>query len=319
MNDTRPNLFIVGAPKCGTTSLYEYLRAHPDVFFPFDEKRYARTKEPNHFCPELGITDEHSIKDRAEYLDLYRGGADAAWRGDASVYHLLSATAAERIKQFSPHARILIALRPPVEMMRSYHGELLRHQHEDIADFHAAVDASEDRRKGLRIPARSGVPHCLDYFAISRFAEQVERYLDVFGEASVKVVLLEDLAAEPARTYRDILAFLGVDESFAPTFSVHNERPRRGATERAITFLYQHFGIKQAAQLLLPHARRRQLLSLIRRIDRDEIAADARDAQLAQACRADVQRLSKLTGRDLGHWQPGAAHGLSRRAQPRGP
>ncbi|MGA9342175.1 MAG: sulfotransferase, partial [Rhodanobacteraceae bacterium] len=125
---TRPNLFLVGAPKCGTTSLYEYLRQHPQIFFPFDERDYSRTKEPNHFCPDLEILDRYAIRDRRDYLALYKGSEGMFLRGDASTNYLVSEHAPAAIKDFCPEARILVMLRPPVEMMHSYHRELLRYQ-----------------------------------------------------------------------------------------------------------------------------------------------------------------------------------------------
>jgi hypothetical protein len=299
-----PNLFIVGAPKCGTTSLYEYLRQHPQIFFPFDGDGYSRIKEPNHFCPELEILEKDAITDLGEYLSLYRGSEHANWRGDASTNHLFSELAAENIKHFSPDARILVMLRPPVDWMRSYHNELLRHQHEDIVDFHEAVEASEDRRNGLRLPPSTSVPRCLDYIGMSRFAAQVERYYRVFGRDAVKVVLLEDMVAAPEQTYREILLFLGVESAFRPEFRIHNETPRHGQLERLVTFVYRRLGVKHVVQLVLPYAARRRFLSFIRRKDLANAASDPRDDRLREQCAADVERLSTLIERDLSHWQP---------------
>jgi hypothetical protein len=298
-----PNLFIVGAPKCGTTSLYEYLRHHPQVFFPYDDEDYSRVKEPNYFCPELEILEKDAISDREEYLALYRASEAAVWRGDASTNHLFSETAAARIKQFCPEARILVMLRPPVEWMHSYHSELLRHQHEDIADFHEAIAACAERRAGRRIPARTSVPRCLDYLAMSRFAPQLERYYDAFGRAAVKVVLLEDIAAAPAETFRDILAFLGVDTSYSPEFHVFNETPRSGRLERMVTAMYKQAGVKHVVQQFVPYPARRRFLSLLRRQERKHAPPDPRDAALHSWCAPDVERLSALIDRDLSHWQ----------------
>lgn len=300
---THPNLFIVGAPKCGTTSLYEYLRQHPQVFFPYDEDDYSRVKEPNYFCPELEIREKDAISDRDHYLGLYRSSEHAVRRGDASTNYLFSESASERIKQACPDARILVLLRPPVDWMRSYHSELLRHQHEDIADFHEAVDASADRRHGRRIPPHTSVPKCLDYIAMSRFTPQVERYFRVFEGDAVKVVLLEDMATAPEQTFRDILVFLGVESSFRPEFLVHNETPRQGRLERWVKFAYGRLGMKHVVQLVLPRATRRRVLSFIRRKDLGVTAAGPRDAVLREQCAPDVARLSALLGRDLSHWQ----------------
>lgn len=298
-----PNLFIVGAPKCGTTSLYEYLRRQPQIFFPHNQDTLGRAKEPSHFCPELDITARYSIKDRDEYLALYRGSEDAVWRGDASTNYLISEVAPGSIKQLSPDARILIMLRPPVDMMRSYHNELVRHGHEDIRDFHEAVAASADRRNGLRIPPKTGVPKCLDYFAMSRFAPQVERYLRVLGRDAVKITLLEDMAAAPEETLRGILEFLGLTEPTLEEFRVYNETPRHGWLERLVTRVYARTSIKRVTQTLLPYEARRRILALLRRTERRIARVDPRDEALRQSCRADVDRLSSLIGRDLSHWQ----------------
>ncbi|MGH9434851.1 MAG: sulfotransferase family protein [Terriglobia bacterium] len=299
-----PNLFLVGAPKCGTTSLYEYLRRHPQIFFPFSDDDYGRVKEPNHFCPELEILEKDAIKGRKDYLDLYRGSERARWRGDASTNYLFSETAAERIKCFCPNARILIMLRPPVDWMHSYHSELLRTHHEDIVDFYEALNASEDRRNGLRIPEHTGVPKCLDYYAMSRFAPQVERYYRVFGKDAVKVALLEDMIADPAATFRDILSFLDVDTAFQPEFRVHNETPRNGFLERVARSVYGAPLVEHALGAIFTWRARRGALSFIRRIEPVHQRSDPRDLQLHQLYAPEVERFSMLIGRNLDHWQP---------------
>ena len=303
--DTTPNLFLVGAPKCGTTSMYEYLRQHPQIFFP---PEWGRSKEPNHFCPELEITEAYAIKDRREYLDLFAEANGAIWRGDASTNYLISEAAPENIKRFCPDARILVMLRPPIDMMHSYHSELFRHGHEDIADFHEAVAASADRRNGLRIPKDTGVPQCLDYLAMSRFSPQLERYLRVFGHDAVKVVLLEDMVAAPAQTFRSILQFLGVDSAFQPEFRVHNETPRHGRLERTLASAYKHPAVKHLTQFFVPYTARRKFLSLVRRSERGTGQTRQIDDELCESCRPDVERLAALIGRDLRHWQPRQRH-----------
>ncbi|HEY3521257.1 MAG TPA: hypothetical protein VGK80_09470, partial [Rhodanobacteraceae bacterium] len=89
---TGPNLFLVGAPKCGTTSLYEYLRKHPQIFFPTgeEESTYWLAKEPAYFCVDLNLPAEKSIKDEQVYLALYGGAEGYKWRGDASAFYLYS-------------------------------------------------------------------------------------------------------------------------------------------------------------------------------------------------------------------------------------
>lgn len=284
--------------------MYEYLRRHPRIFFPFDEDDYGRVKEPNHFCPELDIGEPDAIHDRDAYLALYRDAGDALWRGDASTNYLVSEQAALRIREFSPQARILVMLRPPLDFMHSYHSELLSHFHENISDFYEALEASENRRQGRQIPPRSGVPRCLDYFAMSRFAPQVERYYDTFGRSAVKVVLLEDMAKSPAQTIRDVFAFLGVDESFLPDLHVHNETPRNGPVERTLEAVYSHSGIKQAVQRVLSYKARRRLLAFVRSHEPVSAPSNPRDDELRRQFVPEVNRLAELIGRDLQHWNP---------------
>lgn len=300
-----PNFFLVGAPKCGTTSMYEYLRRHPQIFFPFDDEDLGRTKEPHFFCPELEISERDSIKDENEYLALYRGSEHAKWRGDASVLYLYSEQAAARIKQFCPEARILIMLRPPVEQMRSRHAHCVRHRgaREDIADFHEAVAAGVDRRNGRRIPPGTTLPKCLDYFSVARFAPQVQRYFDAFGRDAVKVVLLEDVVAAPERTYRDVLAFLGIDDAFLPEFRIYNEAPTHSPLERAVLRVYKHPAIRNVVQAIAPYQARHRMLSRIRALAPGrQTKASPADGLLRERCRPDVEWLSRLLERDLSHW-----------------
>lgn len=299
---TSPNLFLVGAPKCGTTSLYEYLRRHPEIFFPSSEgEGYWRAKEPAFFCTDLDLPADKSIKDEREYLSLYKGVEGHKWRGDASAFYMYSGIAPLRIHEFCPDARILITLRPPAEQMHSWHADCLLGPTENITDFHEAIAASADRCKGLRLAPR-GIPAWQDYFGVSQFAGQVERYQRTFGRDAIHVVLLEDIASRPAETYRDILAFLDADPSFAPEFRIYNEPPVRGAFERILDSVHSQPGIRQVSDFLFTYQTRRRLVLAVRRLHRDSAAQDPRDVKLRERCKPDIERLAKLIDRDLSHW-----------------
>lgn len=305
-----PNLFLVGAPKCGTTSLYEYLRVHPEVYFPYDPSfepsaaspGYWCCKEPTFFCTDLELPAHKSIKSEREYLALYTGSEGYKWRGDASAFYLYSRTAAERIRAFCPEARILITLRPPVDQMHSWHNDCLLGPTENITDFHEAIDASEDRRMGRRL-APQGIPAWQDYFGVSQFAGQIQRYLQAFGRDAVRVVLLEDLSARPAETYRGILEFLDVDTSFLPEFRVYNEPPIHSLLEHALNAVHSLPGVRQTADFIFPYPVRRRLVKAVRGMEsRRRASPDPRDEELRRRCRPGIERLAVLIGRDLSHW-----------------
>src|SRR6266498_2750548 len=98
----KPNFFIVGAPKCGTTALYEYLRRHPHIFMP-------KLKEPHFFALDLG---HPMVKTEVHYASLFADSTKEHMRvGEASVYYLYSAVALPAIHAFNPDAKIIAMVR----------------------------------------------------------------------------------------------------------------------------------------------------------------------------------------------------------------
>ena len=223
-----PDFYLVGAPKCGTTALYDFLRQHPDIYLP-------ETKELLFFGSDLSYPTRLS-EDRllAHYAD--RAGEKRV--GTAHTAYLQSVKAASEIKTVRAHADIIIMLRNPVEMVPSWHSELLYETVEDIEDLEAALDAECDRRRGLRLPrtARNSYVESLYYSDVAAFSSQVERYLDVFGARHVHIVLHDDLRSDATRAYRAVLAFLEVDTSFTPQLGVLN--PNKAVRNRALQKLY---------------------------------------------------------------------------------
>lgn len=208
----RPNLFIVGAPKCGTTAWYEYLRQHPDIYFP-DEK------EPHYFATDL--PGFRTLKSEADYLALY---ADANERvlGDASVFYLYSRVAAERIAEFNPDARILVFLREQETFLPSLHQQFRYTLDEHLADFATAWRLSGERA-GSNLPETCRAPALLDYKSMGRFDEQVERYLAAFPAEQIRFVRFEQWTSNPRATYEQILQFLGVADDGRMSFPRVNE------------------------------------------------------------------------------------------------
>ena len=207
-----PNFFIVGAPKCGTTAWYEYLRRHPEIFFP-DEK------EPHYFAMDL--PGFRTAESEADYLRLYASAKEQVL-GDASVFHLYSSTAAERIAAFNPEARILIFVREQETFLPSLHQQFLYTLDEDMKDFEAAWRLS-GKREGSAIPSTCREPRLLDYAAIGRFDEQVERYLEAFPANQIRIVRFEEWTSNPRETHRQILEFLGVSDDGRTSFPPVNE------------------------------------------------------------------------------------------------
>ena len=214
----KPNLFIVGAMKCGTTAWYEYLRSHPHIFM-------SVPKEPTFFA--LDVPNWRKIRSEEEYRKLYAHSGTAKVVGEASTTYLVSATAANAIRASNPEAKILIFLRDQAEYLPSLHSQYLAEFQEDITDFETAWRLS-GRRPLEMIPPGCLEPRMLDYAAMGRFDEQVRRYFDVFPAEQIRVYWFDEWVDDPRSTYLEILSFLGLRDDGRTEFQPAN----RGITLR---------------------------------------------------------------------------------------
>lgn len=213
-----PDFFIVGAPRCGTTSLASYLGAHPQVFM-------CHPKEPYHFCADLPRQYWIAYADRERYIKLFDMAGDRL-AGEATTHYLYSETAAEEILGLNPDAKIIIMLRDPVEMVISAHTHGVLWGYENIADLELALNAEDDRSQGRRISRLCLYPTSLRYTFMASYNEHVRRYLDIFGRERVRVVLFDDLKTQPEKVYRETLDFLNLEVADLPDFKVHNAARR---------------------------------------------------------------------------------------------
>lgn len=214
-----PNLFIVGAPKCGTTAWADYLRTHPDIHFPAvkDQCYFA------HDLPNFRLT-----KTEDDYQTLFADRGTATIVGEASAMYLFSREAAEAIRAHNPAAKILIFLRDQESYLPSLHNQFLREFAEEIEDFETVWRMSDDRPSDT-IPSTCLEPRTLDYRAMGRFHEQVGRFVRVFPAEQIMVVDYRAWVAEPRSAYLAVLDFLGLEDDGRTEFP----RVNPGTTFRA--------------------------------------------------------------------------------------
>lgn len=305
----KPNFFIVGAPRCGTTSMYEYLRQHPDVYM-------SPSKELHFFGTDIRYPQAaRMVRDRQEYLAMFQGATNEKRIGEASPLYLYSKTAARELKSFAPDALLIIMLRNPVDMMysnfveRRYYANYLPGQ-EDIRDFEEALRAEGARKRGDRIPkgAPSFPPGAfyLYYRDLARYSEQIERYLALFAREQLHFVIFDDLRRDALKVFKDVCQFLGVDSSFRPEVLVAN--PQKKARSRLLMRLMLDPSprLLQFGRLLMPHHIRRPLARLLLRMAATAVPPPPLDPELRRLLqdefRPEVEALSKLVRRDLTHW-----------------
>jgi GrpB-like predicted nucleotidyltransferase (UPF0157 family) len=283
----RPNFFIVGAPRCGTASMYAYLKQHPEIHVSVD-------KEPHFFGSDL-TPQPGTIREEDLYLQLFAGAGDRPRLGEASVWYLSSQRAPFEIRAFAPAAKIIILLRDPPQMAYSLHSLYTRTGNEDLPGFDAALAAEPERRRGNRIPPGAYFPEGLLYTDAARYAAKVERYFEVFGRENVHCVLFDDFVRDTAAVYRRTLEFLGVD----PRFEAELDPRRAGQQIRMMA-------VRQLRQLP-PELMRRIRFKEMKQHDyspRCPLPADLA-ARLRELFADDVARLGALLGRDLGDWTRG--------------
>lgn len=300
----KPNFFIVGAPKCGTTALYRYLRFHPNIFLP-------AKKEPHFFARDLG--DYPAIKTMEQYLALFAGANPSQHRvGEASVYYLRSAVAIPAIREFDPEARIIAMFRNPVDMVHSFHSQLLYWAEEDVVDFEAAWRLQEPRSRGLHLPPGSRGAFLLQYAEMARLGSQLERLLATFPAGQVKAILYDDFAASPRQVYDNVITFLGLP------YDGRTEFPRINDNKRARVAWLRNFirkpppalreayrGVKARVGRKRLDAIRQAVISRITVNERREPLSPAFRAELDQVFGDEVALLGRLLGRDLRHWAGG--------------
>jgi len=302
MTRRKPDFFIVGAPKSGTTALDQYLGEHPDIFM-------AR-KEMHHFGKDLVFAPKFYRRDLEAYLAEFAGCGARQRAGESSVWYLFSQQAAREIKDFNPEARIIIMLRQPVDMMYSLYYNFLWDGNEQLGSFEEALAAEEQRKAGKCLSRETYLAQGLRYREAVRYTDQVRRYFDAFGRERVRVILFDEFTADPGSACRQTLQFLGVDPAAIKSdFGVVNSA--KTVKSKALRRLLGEPSLRVAAlkmRSVLPpaFALLQRLESRLRELNnRDEkappMAPELRE-KLRREFEPEIERLGQLLGRDLSGW-----------------
>lgn len=319
---TLPNFLVIGAAKSGTTSLYQYLNKHPEIYM-------SPHKEPKFFALE-GVD-----------LDSFRSPGDASWLknttitqlneyealfdeveqekaiGEASTIYLYSETCPKTIKKYIPNAKLIIILRQPVEQafsmflhhLRSgFYQEYLAENEPSYLEKHFAKEflASEQLDE-------TWLYHW-HYKEMSAYYEQVKRYFDLFESTNVKVFLFDEFKQNTKQCLQEIFDFLGVDSHVTPSnlnqkYNAHktlNQKPQNAALHR---FLMNPSPLKKIIKPLLSQELRGKINYWFRK--RNMVKTDTPfDVKLSKETRQkltdfqreDILKLQDLIGRDLSHW-----------------
>lgn len=232
-----PEFLIIGGQRCGTTSLYNYLGGHPSVRTPL-------VKEPHFFT---GQWPRGTGWYRAQFALRPRrragrhGDPGRAQTFEATPYYLFHPCAPERAARVLPDAKLIVLLRDPVERAYSHYQHSVRQGMESMS-FPEALALEETRLHGeedrLRADSRyHGTNHrVFSYTSRGFYADQLERWLLHYPRESLLILRSEDLFADPAARFAEILRFLGLPAWSPAQFGVHTKRsPQRPADIPAAT------------------------------------------------------------------------------------
>src|SRR3954451_16722263 len=211
-----PDFIVAGAQKSGTTSLYRYLAAHPDMVPPITKK--LSFFDNNYYRGTQWYRLHFPLRSSSDSAD---GAVNKQFTGESTAYYMFHPLAAQRIAETLPGTKFILLLRNPVDRAYSHYQYKVRRGKEPLS-FEAAIDAEPERLAGeeekiCSIPGYRSRAHFLySYLARGIYIDQILRWQKFVPSDRTLIVDSSNLLKRPAETYQQVLAFLGV-RSWQPT------------------------------------------------------------------------------------------------------
>lgn len=291
--DKKPNFFILGAPKCGTTAMADWLSQHPNVFM-------CDPKEPHFFNTD---SNHHGASSLEHYESFFESVSDKhKMVGEASVWYLMSSDAVQNILEYQPDARFIVFVRNPMEMAPSLHDQRKFSGDEDINDFETAWSVQE-RRKSLdkSIPKTCTDVRYLLYGECCKLGFMLERLYSRVPKDKVHVVVMDDIKTSVRNEYLKVLNFLEIEDDGRIDFPIVNP-----GKERKLNWprkLLRHIHLVKGRLNIKAGTGIGGLINRwnIKERQRSSVSDDIQ-YQMMDYFKEDVALLGKLLQRDLNHW-----------------
>ncbi|MBX7141699.1 MAG: sulfotransferase [Chitinophagales bacterium] len=291
MKDRLPNFFIVGAPKAGTTSLYYYLKRHPEVFM-------SSLKEPNFFSYDETIKQnlyhkEKGVSELEDYKKLF-AGANGQYKavGEASVSYLFYPSVPGRIRQMVPDARIIMSLRNPVE--RAFSHYFMEHK---LGYVNVSLEDIVFKRTGHKFA------HLWyqQYVELGLYYEQVKRYLETFQPEQVCIFIYDELSENMHDSILRVFDFLNIDKSYMPELE---GRYNTYSTPRnkLFHFLYAQKKLRTMARSLIPSGSVEAIKNLFLTRSKGGEKKQEIIEELKRIYKPDIKKLEGLLNKNLSIW-----------------
>lgn len=299
MNSKSPNFFLVGGPKCGTTAMVEYLRTHPDIFI-------SEPKEPNFFAddmPQMKYVD--SLK---AYLNLFKKAKDEKIIGDASIFYMFSKDAIKNIHQLYPESKLLVMIRNPLEMVPSFHQQILFTLDEDNKDLDQVLSLEKERMEGKSLPKHCRSQRLLKYSEIAKYGSQIKNIYNYFPKKNVKIVLFDDFKKDNRRIYQEIISFLNLKDDGRVDFPRINDakKPKSNFLNKIVNRppKFAKYLAKLARKIL--NKPRLGILNTLDHLNREKLdkkpLTETEKKKLLSLYKEDILETSRLINKDLSLW-----------------
>lgn len=290
----KPNFFMIGSPKSATTSLYEYLKSHPDIsLVPKELSFYNRDLRSRPFCKL--INKQLTYDDEEEYFKLFDSSKKI--RGEVALGLMTSKVAPELIKnEIGRDVKILISIRNPVDMLYSLHGQWVLSGEEKIKDFRKAIEVNSPGESTEELIFTN-------YKDYVKYDERLSKWIEIFGRENVKVVIFEEFKEDNEKVFKEILDFLEVDNTFKPDFKIINpHQVIRNSFIRDLGFFMSKHSpkfLKRFINSLIPV---NTLFKYnIKEVKREELDEDLR-RELLNEFMPNIKKFEKMINKDLSRW-----------------
>lgn len=289
-----PHFLIIGAPKCGTTALHNYLSQHPDLSMA--------PKEIHFFGKDLGYKVKRPSL--AYYQSFFK--ADKI-NGDASVWYLYSDSIYNELTDLGIKPKIIVLLRNPVEVCHALHSQNIIDANEDVANFSKALDLEEKRIQGNSLPKNIDPPRTVFYKQTADFLPRIQKLLSEVDEQSVFVGLQETFKKAPLDFMRKIESFLELTHFDSYNFEKVNENKK--VKNQSIHQLIKKPGTFKTGlfRTLVPSKKARVWLvdkihnANVEKTNRNKLE-DGLSDDLKNYFEPNLKALNKIITPDITHW-----------------
>ena len=312
----KPNLFVVGAAKSGTTYIYDFLDLQSDIYMsPIKEPHYFSKdinknnfnntyKNRNNFNIENYLKTNFQEKKHIAYIEnfkhyikLFRDSNDCSILGEASTGYLYSKEAAKEIYKFNPDSKVVIILRDPVERALSHwlmdYRLGLSRTHKCFEDILFDYDLGDN--------LWGGKSHT--YIQIGLYFKQIKRFLDIFPEKQIKIILFEDLKNNTSNVLDDLFIFLGLNKKDKVLLN-KNSNKGKVPKNRMSNFLFKISNKLIFIKNLLPIGLLNRIKSLLltENFSKNEYLSKNEKKYLFNLFKKDITKVESLIKRDLSSW-----------------